>query len=369
MTSARAFTWLAHTAVCLLLLAAGCAPSAKQDLKPEIELEKQIPELITQEAEPTIVDEAKEPKAEPEEQTPQTERPIAATLALKFTPQDSTTYRVTSEAQQSVKWMGDVPDDPNLKGKLFYRFEMTFNQQIQSIDDNGNVIAKITIEGLKCHFEGEEKPIEDFDSYNPKDSNHPLAKLTGQSYTIKISPTGEVTKVLDVKQARAAFKKRSPGSKTALAMLTPDVIKKRHGTLVLPDTNKSQLQTGDNWSNIKTFSFGSMVSKSYERIYTLKEIKNIDNRQVAIVEMNTIPAPETPEQSFEEQTDFSEMFDSTSKYTGRLRFDLSSGKIEKYLEKVVSEWTTVLPPGMRKSEEPVVLIMGAVRAYELEKID
>ncbi|MHC4159635.1 MAG: hypothetical protein ACYSSO_11230, partial [Planctomycetota bacterium] len=152
------------------------------------------------------------------------------------------------------------------------------------------------------------------------------------------------------------------------------------GTLLLPNPDKNRLQAGDKWSDTRTFHFGSMepgsyekfhTQSSYERIYTLKKIKNIDNRQVAIIRMKTIPAPETAEQSFGEQAgfDFSEMFDSTSKYTGRLRVDLSAGKVEKYHEELESEWTTVVPPGIRKTEEPVVLILGAVRIYDFKKID
>ena len=355
MTPSRIFNWLANAAVCLLLLTAGCAPSAEHALKPEVEFKEQIPQ-----AEPVT----------------------SATLALKFTPQDSTTYRLITEKQQSAKWTGNVPDDPDFEdGLKIDRLEMTFTQQVQSIDNNANAIAKITIEELKYRYETKDKPTMDFDSSDPKDQNHPLAKLIGQSYTIEIAPTGEVTKVLDVEQARAALKKRTSGSSAALQLLKPDTIKERHGTLVLPKPDKNPLQTGDNWSNIKTFYFGSMepnsygkfyAQSSYEKIYTLKEIKNIDNRQVAIIEMNTVPAPETAEQSLEEQTtgvDLSETFDSTGTYTGRLKFNLTTGKVEKYLEKLESEWTTVLPSSKKKIKEPVVLILGAVRIYNLEKID
>jgi len=378
MTPARTFNWLANAAVCLLLLTAGCAPSAEHVLKPEVEFEKQIPEVIAEEAVPAIAQETEEPKAELEEQIPKVPPPTPAILALKFIPQDSTTYRLITKKQQSAKWTGNVPDDPDFESGLrIDRLEMTFTQQVQSIDNNGNAIAKITIEELKHHYETKDKPAMDFDSSQTKDQNHPLAKLIGQSYTIEIAPTGEVTKVLDVEQARAALK----SSSAALQLLKPDEIKERHGTLVLPNPDKNPLQTGDDWSNIKTFYFGSMepnsygksyTQKSYEKVYTLKKIKNIDDRQVAVVEMNTIPAPETAEQSLGEQTtafDLSEMFNSTGTYTGRLKFNLTAGKIEKYREKLVSEWTTVLPPDKKRVKEPIVLILGAVRLYKLEKID
>lgn len=378
MTATKTFSYIFCMAVCLFFLVAGCAPSVEYTPKPEGELEKQKPKEMAEEGTPATAE-----KAEPEEQIPQVQPPTSAILALKFTPQDSTTYRVTTEEQQTVKWTGVVPDDPDFESGLrINRLEMTFTQQIQGVEDNGNAIVKITIERLKHHFETIDRPPIDFDSSDTKSQRHPLEGLIGQSYSIEIAPTGEVTKILDVKQAQEALKKHNSGSEAAFQLLTPDRIKERHGTLLLPkpEKNKSRLRTGGKWSNTKTFYFGSMEPSSYEkfhtqspyeRIYTLKKIKNIDNRQVAVIKMSAAPAPETVEQSFEEQAgfDFSEMFDSTSKYAGQLRFDLMTGKVEKYHEKLESEWTTVIPPDMRQTKEPVGLILGAVRIYDFEKID
>jgi len=346
MTPARTFGYLACTTACLLLLAAGCAPSEKVAVKPQVEPQKQIPEVIPQEAAPAV-------------------------LALKFTPQDSTTYRVITEAQQSVKWRGAVPDDPHFAGGLkLHRIEMTFTQQIQSTGDNGNAIAKITVEGLKYHSEATDKPTVDFDSSNPKDPNNPLGKIIGQSYITEISTTGEVTNIIDTQQAYNALgPPSSPEGRIPFAIIEPAAIKDRHGTLVLPQPDKNHLRAGDSWSNTKTFSFGQMGSNSYERIYTLKEIKDVNNRELVIAEMNTIPAPETPQESHGEESDFLDTFDKTGTYTGQLKFDLTTGKVEKYSEKLDSKWSVILPPDKKMTEEPVVLIMGAVRLYDLEKID
>ena len=131
------------------------------------------------------------------------------------------------------------------------------------------------------------------------------------------------------------------------------------------------MSTGDDWSKIKTFSFGLMGSKSYEKIYTLKELKDQDNHQIAIVEMNAIPTSETAEQLQKQQAaDFSEQFDSTGTYTGQLKLDLTTGKVEKYNEELRSEWVVALPSAQqRDDEEPAVLMMSDTRLYSLEKID
>jgi hypothetical protein len=244
---------------------------------------------------------------------------------------------------------------------------MTFAQEIQSVDDKGNAIAKITIKELKYSSIVKDSSVFEFDSSKPKDPNHPLARLIGQSYTLKIAPSGEVTEVIDTKEAETAAREGSVPPGVALRLLNKDTIKERHGNLVLPDADKNQLHIGDNWSNTRTFSFGMMGSESYEKIYTLNNIKDQDNRQVAIIEMNAIPASET---SKEQAAKFLKGSDNTKTYTGELELDLTAGKVKKYLEKLKQEWTTDFPSAEQEPNQgPVLLTMSATRLYSIEKID
>lgn len=327
MISGKIFSWLASAVICLLLLAAGC----------------------------TLVGEE------------------SATLALRFTPQDSTTYKVTTQMEDSVKFEGSLLDDPTFKNRSNSKaIEMTFTQQIQSINNKGNAIAKITIEGLKYLVIQKNKTVQDFDSSREKDKENPLGKLIGQSYTIEISPTGEVIKVIDVKEARAAAGGSRPANKAALKLLSADAIKERHRTLDLPNADKNRLRTGDTWSSIKSFSFGKMGSKSYEKIHTLKEIKDAGHRQLAVIEMNAIPSLAELGQSQEEQPGsiLAKMFDNIETYTGQLNLDLTAGKVEKYFEKMRSEWVAVDPEAPKKGDkEPDAVRMIATRLYSLEKIN
>jgi len=345
MMSDKIFSWLATAVICSLLLTAGCAPVGEEVVKPEVQLEEQIPQAPAEEA---------------------------VSLALKFTPQDSTTYKIVMEAKKGVRL--EVPPPRKTAyagGETDNRLEMTFTQQIQSTDDKGNAVAKITINRLKYFSASKGRVTLDFDSSNPKDPDHPLAKLIGQSYTIKIAPTGEVTEVIDVHQAEVAARKGSVVPKRALRLLASDAIRQRHGTLVLPEATENQMQTGDNWNSVKTFSFGLMGSKSYEKIYALKEIKDQDNRKIAIVEMSAIPTSEMAEQLHKEQatSDISKMFDSTETYTGRLRLDLTSGKIEKYIEELQVKWVIADEAKQEDEKEPAALKMSAIRLYRLERID
>jgi len=294
-----------------------------------------------------------------------------ATLALRFNPQDLTTYNITTEAEDSIEYEGSLSKNTALEDKCnLNRLEMTFSQQIQSIDDKGNALVNITIEGLKCLIIYQNNSVLNFDSSRENDSNNPLKRLVGQSYTIQIAPTGQVVRVVDANEARIRLRPSSlPSSQGALMLLSDDAIKKRHTVQALPATDRNKLHIGSNWSNINTFSFRQMGLKSYQRIYTLKKIKNINNRQLAIIEMNAIPTSEMAQELHEEQAMglFSNMFDNIETYTGQLWFDLTTGRIEKYLEELQTEWV-MADPNPKNDEEVGVIRMRAVRSHNLEKV-
>lgn len=345
----------AAAVICLLILA-GCAPPVEKPVVTEVKPE-----------EPVIT------KVELEEEIPKPPEVEVTTLALRFTPQDSTTYKVITEGQRSVQFMGDLAKDTALKGgQTGNKVEMVFTQQIQSVDDKGNAVAKITIKGLKYLAKVKDDTVLDFDSSREGDQNNPLAKLIGQSYTMEIAPAGQVAAVIDIKEAQAAVRGGTSAHKRASALLEPNAIKERHTISALPVADKSRLHAGDTWSSIKDFSFGLMGTKSYERIYTLKEVEDAGSRQIAIVEMNAIPTSETAEQLHKEQatSDFSKMFDSTQAYTGQLKLDLTGSKVEKYLEELQLEWIIVDPSAKQQGDkEPDTLKMVVTRLYSLEKID
>jgi hypothetical protein len=363
MMTKKIFGWLAIAVVCSLLLTEGCGPAAGPAAKPAV-----VPA-----AEPAAVP-AVEPAAEKAVETkPAAEKQVPPVrLALKFTPGDSTIYKVTTQAEDSVKFEGPLANSPDFRNaRNLGKIEMTFNRQIQNTGGEGNAVAKITVEGLKYLAIRNNKPVLDFDSSREKDSNSPLAKLIGQSYTVEITPEGEVTKVIDIKRAQAAVSGDQPVNKLALRLLSANTIKNLLGTLVLPSADNNRLQTNDSWSDVKAFNFRMLGSTSYEKIYTIKEIKDSDSRRIAVIEMNAIPTTETQEQMQEEQTmnAFSKMFDNTETFTGWLKLDVTAGKVENYLEELHSEWLMVDPEAKQTGKEPDAVRMGVVRSYRLEKID
>jgi len=348
MRRVKKFSWSAIAVIfaLLLFLTAGCSQPVEEGYKPPVESAKQMPKATTTET---------------------------AAIALKFTPQDSTTYKVTTGTEKNLKFEGSLPNQSDLKGgRQYSEIQMTFTQQIQNVDEKGNAVAEITIKELKYSSVHRNRTIMNFDSSKVHNPRHPLAQLIGQSYVIEIAPTGEVLKVVDTKKAQAAVTSKSTFAKTALALLKADAIKRRHGTLILPDTDKNKLVTGDSWSSITVISFDMMGSKAYERIFNLKEIKDTDSGRMAIVKLSAIPAAEMPEQAGEKPMPgpLLNMFDNTETYTGRLDLDLTTGKVEKYSERLRSEWVAInLLTERNADEEPAVLTMGAIRFYSLERID
>jgi hypothetical protein len=331
----------------VLLLTAGCTKPAEKAVQTKVEPQK-----------------ADTAKAEAQE-------PVVK-LALKFTPGSSTTYRVITENDKSVEWESPDSDKPKgfTGGHTGNKTEITFTQHIQSTDDEGNAVAKITIEQLKYLTTIKNEEVIDFDSTREINTDDPLSKLIGQSYTIEITSSGQVSRIIDVNDARAALGSTSSANKTAANLLSIKAITQRHTIPTLPDEDDNKLQTGETWSSIENFSFDMMGSKSYEKIYTLEEIKDVDNRRIAIARMQAVPSAENAKKLHEEQSAslFANFSDNTETYTGKLKLDLTNGKIEECREKLVTEWI-IVDPNPKEDEPPAALKMAAVRAFSIENID
>jgi hypothetical protein len=302
-----------------------------------------------------------------------------ADLALKFTPDQTTNYRVIMESQRSVEWEGSPSGNlPELKGgKAVNRIEMTFSRQIQSVDANDHAVAKITIKGLKYLAEIRDKTALDFDSSKETDRQNPLNKLIGQSYTIEITPSGQVSKIIDTSEAQAAVTGETPNDQRALQLLSEEAIRERHTIPALPPAGKSNLHTGDKWTVTKSFSFDMMGSKTYDKIYTFKKIETPffpalthQGRRIAVVQMNAIPSTEQAKQLYKEQQDITspKAFDNIDSYKGQLKLDLTDGIIDDYHEKLLTEWRRTIPLPENEGQ-PALLKMAAMQFYSIQRID
>lgn len=339
----------ANIVLCILFLTAGCTQRVEKPAQTKVEPQKTTPARVESE-----------------------QRGQTVKIALKFTPGDSTTYKVISEADKSIIWEGADSDKPKdfTGGHTGRKIETTFTQQIQSTDDKGNAVAKITIEQLKYLQTVKNDITIDFYSSRQQDRQNPLGKLIGQSYTIEMTPSGEVSRLIDANDALSAVKGDTSADKLAAALLSLRAITERHKIPSLPASGKNQLLAGDKWSSIENFSFDIMGSKSYEKIYTLKEIKDVDNHRIAVAQMEAVPSAEKAKELHKEESAsfFANMSDNKETYTGQIKLDLTSGKIEECRENLMSEWI-IADPNPKEGRQPAALIMTAVNNYSIEKID
>ena len=292
-------------------------------------------------------------------------------IALRPTIGELATYKITTQARRTTKWQGPVPDKAVFEENFNEEWvEMVLTQRIQSVDPNGIAIALVTIDGVKCLFSNKSTTSVDFDSSRRSDANNPIMKLIGKTYRIEFSPWNNISAVDDLPSAMMTMKDGTPSGQAGVSILYPEAIIERHGAMQLPEPGQEMLKPGDKWSRIKTFAFGKMGLKSYEKVCTLKEIRDAGGRKIAVIDMNAIPASEVEPKYRGQQAevDVPKTFDTNDSYTGEGEFDLKAGRIENYHEDLEANWVVALPSKQGDTGEPVVLKMSAVRIYSIERV-
>ncbi len=294
-----------------------------------------------------------------------------ADVKLRFSPEDAWSYKVSEHWVSSLRFEQPSLDKLDEK-KTGTNVEMEFLQRIESVDEEGNAIARVTIKAVRYHAIVKNDVTFDFDSEREADKGRALSKLIGQSYTIKILPDGGV-EVVDAKKARSAVKGGSDGT-AAKGLLRKDVIVKRHSILALPDISSGSLGTGDTWTKIKpSHPALKWAPKSLAKTYTLEQITKEKGHRVALITMNGTESTESVEDAPESaglMGVFGNIFDPAEKYTGRIILDLDTGKVLEYNEKFVGTYTAMdTPKGKNADKGPDVLTMGFTHEISMEMSD
>jgi len=312
------------------------------------------------------VREARDSAAEPNAPGP------AVELTLKFAPGQTVTYKVTTEVLKSVQWEGASGTKPAAfkGGHTGNRVEMTFEQQVESVDAEGDAVVQITIKALKYVGRMRDNVVLDFDSARDEDRRSPLATLVGKSYKLEMSARGEILALIDVEPLRQALQGPLPAHDTAQKLLSRGQILQRHEVVAISALSEKTVRPGQDWSSVKAFSFGMMGTKSYERIYTLKEVQP-DEGPLAVVEMKAIPSAALAEEMHKQQAvnPFAGMFDNTESYEGRFELELDTGAIRRYVEEMHTEWVVADPAAVSGEAEPSALRMAAMQLYHLESVE
>ncbi|MBP7053492.1 MAG: hypothetical protein KBE65_20985 [Phycisphaerae bacterium] len=292
-------------------------------------------------------------------------------LVLMREPGDVVTYKVTTEVQKSVEWIGPQESRPAgyADGRSGNHVEITFEQRVKEVRANGNAVLEITIQALKYVGQIQSNVVFEFDSSDSQDQDNGLAALVGARYSVEMSPRGEVIALLDMESIRQAVKTGPPAQDVAARLFSEEVVRDRHEVPPLMALKDGTARPGQSWSNLKSFAFGAMGVKSFERVYTLQPFKEGDGR-VARVAMKAIPSAAMAEELHKRRAASLPpgLFDNAEDYQGRLDLDLDRGRIREYGEEMWTEWVVVDPGAAQGVAQPAALKMGARQLHRLERV-
>ncbi|RKY09414.1 MAG: hypothetical protein DRP66_02275 [Planctomycetota bacterium] len=295
-----------------------------------------------------------------------------ANLALKFAPEDTTTYKVSTQMIKDVRFEQPSLTPPKIEeNQSGTTVDVTFQQKIDKVQSDGSALATVTIKEVAYIVKAKDAMKFDFDSTRKADKDKPFAGVLGQSYTIKISPSG-VVEVVDAKDARSAVTSGYE-ARVAKALFSDDGIRKRHSIPALPDIAGSNLKTGKSWVRIVGSPPGLPSPKTFKKIYTLESVEGPEDNQVATVLMNAVesaePAPDAGKQSAGMGA-FAKMFDATETYTGKMVLALGAGKVLQFNEKLVATYlATEEPKGGSGGKGPDVLTMRLTQSVGMEIVE
>ncbi len=280
-------------------------------------------------------------------------------LALIKVPGQTETYSLNIFIQRKVSVEGPARENAmNFGGgQTSNNIEMVFESLVQSVNPEGNAIEQITIKELKYKSVVRDEVQIDYDSSKDKNPDNALFALIGQSYTIEVTPSGQVAKIVDISNALKGLESAPSNKVAATGLLSESSIKSRH-SIPLPDANDNKVKTDKTWSSEVSFNFDRMGSSSFEKTYKLDKIIKDGGNLTALISMNAIPSAgsSTPP-----------MADVRPTYTGSMELNITKGTLIKYQENLVNEWVMVFPDS-DSQESPSVINMTAARLHDIEKI-
>lgn len=289
-------------------------------------------------------------------------------LSLHFTPGETSTYEVGVTVTKDFKF-----EQPALnklrKEETTTQVRMTIDQMIDKIDEDGWAVAKITIQGLACKMVKQNEVQIDYDSTRPDNQKNPLQKLIGQSYTIRLSPDGKA----EVVDAGTVKTSGIPGLEGRLAkrIFTDEEIVKRHEILAMPD-QAAALAAGSTWDRIVPSPPGLLSAKSFQKVYTLSDIKTEERGKVATITMAASESAVPAEDAAANQGGlgiFAKMLDNEDEYTGKLQMNIDTGKVLDYDETLTSSYIAQeANPNATPEQGPDTLVIRFIQRVDRKLI-
>ena len=306
----------------------------------------------------------------------------AAEMKLNLAPKSETVYKVVTGSGKDYQFV--QPSINKTKAQhTIGKMEMVFAQKIESVDSQGNAVANITIKQLKYFSETPQGKKADFDSTKDPNKSDPLSQLIGASYKIKIAPAGGI-EVIDTSAARSIIKSGSVAGAIADKLFSDEEMARRHQVMAMFDAGKclcekdrrkeaktassnkkanpkdskkvsnKSCKKGDQWSSIEASPSGMLSPKTFEKIYTLTDLKKQNGQTIAVVDMNAAPSSKRAEDLSAKEPAagfFAKMFDEKDKFTGKMVINLTTGEIDSYQETLKAEWFAAETSEDQKSDK------------------
>jgi hypothetical protein len=297
-------------------------------------------------------------------------------MKLNMIPQSEVTYKVVNESGKDYSFVQPSVNKTKERHTVG-RIEMVFNQKVESVDKKGVAAAVITVKELKYTADGQKDATLSFDSTAEKAKSDPMFALIGQSYKISIDPNGVVA-VVDTKAIRSAIA-TGFAKKFADKIFSDEEIKNRHQVPALMNAskagkkaNKMASKKGDKWVAVVASPQGMLKPKTFEKTYTITDIKSEGKEKIATVTMEAAPSSKRVETAAKDDASmgfFANMFDEKDSYTGKMIINLSTGQIISYNENLKAEWFAAESTEEQKSDKgPDQLTMGFTSLYSIEKV-
>ncbi len=310
----------------------------------------------------------------PSEQShPQAPSATDVDWVLRFVPDQSVTYAVTTETERAVKWEGDTSNKPDAfrGGAIGSRAEVKFEQRVNHVEDDGDAVLDITILAVKFFGSSRGTVVLDFDSSRDADQASPMAKLIGQRYQVTMTPKGKVLSIGGTDEVRGLIQGTSADDQMARKLISDKEIRERHDVPALTASKDDVVHPGQTWSDVRVISFGQMGARAYERLYTFDRVETDDGDRVAQVTMEGIPSAAAAKQLYESQQDVfpQGMMDNIGSYKGQFQFDLTTGQVDTSAERFHMEWVVVDPSAIQAgSTNPPAMRMTLTQSYKLERV-
>lgn len=289
----------------------------------------------------------------------------AAQLHLAFEPDNVHTYRTLNRVEKKYEFIQPALGKEDIKNAGTV-MDMTYDQEIIEVDEQGNAKARITIREVEYVVTSRSGVEYGFNSADSQYANDPMMGLIGQSYVIVIEPNG-TARLVSAREAIDALEGQE-ARRRAGQLLSTRSVEFRHSINALPPVDQEPLKVGQSWTVQEKSPQGMLSEKQYEKVYTLKEISQQQDREVAMIDLN-VDTGAAPVTGTGQMGVFQNMFDIMETYDGHLKMEVQTGTPLEYAEKIEAVYTAVEPTDQPGEKGPDTLTMGYVKEIFMQKMN